>query len=488
MLTLFSSSADDNFESYGNKFYLALFGNFQPQTSFARIGKVRLSVSPVTEKVSSFTVERQGKETKYTAPCEVDYKSEDVNLDSIKTRDQSIIIRSENGDALSVVAFAEEYSSSDTFRVMPCVRLPDVGYEYYAVSVPKASLKLEFGDLDIIADVEGKSAIVIVTTEDNTDLSITLTQDITNVDANDIMSQIGGGDTLSAGVEYTFKLSQSKKTLYLASEDDLTGSRVVSSKPIAFISGHECGTVPFNIFYCDQLVEQLPPSATWGKRFISAPIEGRSAVDVFRVVASRDNTILRSSCFQGNNINITLSAGEFREFNMSSSSYCYYESNEPLLMVQFSVASALDNVLAGDPFMVVVPPVEQYRNSYDISTFNSSDETNPGTNYINILIPANASESERPQDILFDGQNLSSSVQFVKIPCVFNGTVCAYAAQMNMTAVPHVLSTSDPSVVVNAIVYWLSFRVGHGYFAGMTQDPIACKLSVSICEYVKQLC
>ena len=482
LLTLFSSSADDNFEGYGNKFYLALFGNFQPQTSFARIGKVRLSVSPVTEEVSSFTVERQGKETKYTAPTEVEYKSEDVNLDSIKTRDQSIVIRSENGDALSVVAFAEEYSSSDTFRVMPCVRLPDVGYEYYAVSVPKASLKLEFGDLDIIADVEGKSAIVIVTTEDNTNISITLTQDITNVDANDIMRQIGGGDTLSAGVEYTFNFSQSKQTLYLASEDDLTGSRVVSSKPIAFISGHECGTVPFNIHYCDQLVEQLAPSATWGKRFISAPIEGRFAVDVFRVVASRDNTILRSSCFQGNII--TLNAGEFREFNMSSSSYCYYESNEPLLVVQFSVASDLDNVLAGDPFMVVVPPVEQYRNSYNISTFVSSDETNPGTNYINILFPASGS----PQDILFDGQPLSSSVQFVEIPCVFSEEVCAYAAQMNITAVSHVLNTSDPSVVVNAIVYWLSFRVGHGYFAGMTQDPIACKSSVSICEYVKLLC
>ena len=476
MLTLSTSSANENFESYGDKFYLALFGNFQPQTSFVRIGKVRLSVSPVTEEVSSFTVERQGKKTKYTAPTEVEYKSEDVNLDSIKTRDQSIVIRSENGDALSVVAFAEEYSSSDTFRVMPCVRLPDVGYEYYAVSVPKARLEFSALGIDIIADVQGKSAIVIVTTEDNTDISITLTQDITNVDANDIMSQIGGGDTLSAGVEYTFKLSQSKQTLYLASEDDLTGSRVVSSKPIAFISGHECGTVPFNIHYCDQLVEQLPPSAVWGKRFISAPIEGRFAVDVFRVVASRDNTILRSSCFQGNIIK--LNAGEFREFNISSSSHCYYESNEPLLMVQFSVASDLDNVLAGDPFMVVVPPVEQYRNSYNISTFVSSDETNPGTNYINILIPA--SESGSPQDILFDGQSLSSSVQFVEIPCVFSEEVCAYAAQMNTTAVSHVLSTSDPRVVVNAIVYWLAFRVGHGYFAGMTQDPIACKSSVSI--------
>ena len=474
MLFCFSfvhSSAEDNFESYGDKFYLALFGNYQP-TSFYRIGNVRLFVSPVSQEESSFTVEREGKETKYTAPTEVEYKSDDVNLDSIKTRDQSIIVRSENGDALSVVAFAEEYSSSDTFRVMPCVRLPDVGYEYYAVSVPKARLEVNRPGLGnaVLADVQGKSAIVIVTTEDNTDISITLTQNITNIDANDIMSQIGGGDTLSAGVEYSFTFSQSKQTLYLSSEDDLTGSRVVSSKPIAFISGHECGTVPFNIRYCDQLVEQFPPSATWGKRFISAPIEERFAVDIFKVVSSRDNTILRSNCFQGNSI--TLNAGQFREFNISSTSFCYYESTEPLLMVQFSVASDLDNVQAGDPFMVVVPPVEQYRNSYDISTFVSSDETNPGTNYINILLPADGGS---PQNVLFDGQPLSSSIQFVEIPCVFGEEICAYVAQMNTTAESHVLSTSDPSVVVNAIVYWLSFRVGHGYFAGMTQDPIARK-------------
>ena len=262
------------------------------------------------------------------------------------------------------------------------------------------------------------------------------------------------------------------QTLYPASDDDLTGSRVVSSKPISFISGHECGTVPFNIRFCDQLVEQLPPSATWGKRFITAPIASRSAVDVFRVVASRDITVVQSNCLQ---VSLNLDAGEFTEFNVSSSSYCYFESSQPLLMVQFSVASDLDSVLEGDPFMVVIPPVEQYRNSYDISTFDSSDEMNPGVNYINILVPA---DSGSPEGVRFDGQPLPSSVQFIEISCIFREETCAYAAQMNITMASHLLSTLDPNATVNAIVYWLSFRVGHGYFAGMTQNPIACKSSL----------
>ena len=472
-------SAENNFDSYGDKFFLGLFGNYDPP-DFYEIGKVRLAVTPLGEEKMQVVVELEGKGTVYTAPIEIELKSDEVNLDSEKTRDQAIIIESENGAPLSVVAYAEEYTSSDTFRVMPCVRLPVQGYEYYAVSVPKARLPVETGrGGQGVGAPQGKSAIVIVTTEENTDISITLTQSITNIDANDIMNQIGGGSTLNAGVEYTFRFNAAKQTLYLASEDDLTGSRVVTSKPIAFISGHECGTVPFNIHYCDQMAEQLPPSATWGRRFITAPLAERTAGDIFKVIASRDSTTIRSSCLRNN---VVLNAGEFTEFNISSFSYCYFESSEPILMVQFSVASGLDNVLAGDPFMAMVPPVEQYRSSYNISTFVSSDEEDPGINYINILVPA---DGGNPQDVLFDGQPLPSSVQFNEVFCLFGEGICAYAAQMNISALEapdgHYLSSSNPSGKLNAVVYWLSYHVGHGYFAGMTQEPIACEFH---CDYV----
>ena len=434
-------------------------------------------MSPIKAGQSQVTVDFQGKDNKYTAPTEVELKAEDVNLDSVKTRDQAIIVRSENGDELSVVAYAEEYSSSDTFKVMPCVRLPDSRYEYYAVSVPRAGLTFTniLTQEEISAPLQGKSAMVIVTTEDNTEISITLTQDIVNIDANDILDQIGGGDTLRAGEVYTFTFPNGAQTLYLASDDDLTGSRVVSSKPIAFISGHECGTVPFNIHFCDQLIEQVPPTSTWGRRFITAPIAARTVVDVFKVLASRDGTIFQSSCFSDI---LMLDAGEVSEFNISSSSFCYFESNQPVLLVQFSVASDLDQVLAGDPFMVVVPPVEQYRNSYNISIFNTSvqDPRQAGMNYINILIPA---DSASPDEVRFDGQPVPPAVQFREIPCIVREGICAYAAQMNIGPVPHVLATVNSNATLNAIVYWLSLRVGSGYFAGMTQNPIACKFNNS---------
>ena len=95
-------------------------------------------------------------------------------------------------------------------------------------------------------------------------------------------------------------------------------------------------------------------------------------------------------------------------------------------------------------------------------------------NYINILVPA---DSTSPDEVRFDGQPLPPAVQFVQIPCIFSEGICAYAAQMNISSVPHFLTTLNPNAMVNAIVYWLSLRVGSGYFAGMTQNPIACKFN-----------
>ena len=124
--------------------------------------------------------------------------------------------------------------------------------------------------------------------------------------------------------------------------------------------------------------------------------------------------------------------------------------------------------------MVVVPPIEQYRSSYNISTFTSSDPDLElsGMNYINILVPA---DSSNPDEVRFDGQPLPLAVGFEQIPCIFSEEICAYATQMNVSSASHFLTTSNSNATVNAIVYWLSFHVGSGYFAGMTQNPIACK-------------
>lgn len=58
---------------------------------------------------------------------------------------------------------------------------------------------------------------------------------------------------------------------------DATGMFVNSSKPIAVYGGHSCALVPSrNIFFCDHIVEQIPPVAELGTTHVVPPIMGRS--------------------------------------------------------------------------------------------------------------------------------------------------------------------------------------------------------------------
>jgi hypothetical protein len=421
----------------------------------------------------SFTVESLGKTTQYTGPQEVSLKADEVQLNDPKSRDRAVQVRSLDGGQLSVVAYSEEFVSSDSLKILPCIRLPNVGYEYYAVSVVQSQIEFQlFNSPNLVLPPEGKSAIVIVTTEANTVLDITLTQDIFVGEANDLMDQIGG-DTIRAGETVTISFPKAMQTLYLASNDDLTGSRVVSNRPISFTSGHECGTLPNTLLYCDQMVDLIPPTSTWGKTFIVASLDSRSSNDSVKIIASRNDTTIRVRCsLSSSPFDLSISeAGDSIETLLTSDDSCYFESNNPVLLVQFSRSSLLDGNLNSDPFMVVIPPIEQYRSDYIIRTFSTSDPNSPpGLHYLNILLPG----AYNPALVYVDGQPIIEDATVHSILCdVELELICAYTLQLQITEATHTLSHADPSARLNAVVYWYSFRVGQGYFAGMMQQPIA---------------
>ena len=417
-----------------------------------------------------------------SAPEEIEFDAQQLNLKSPAERDKGVFISSKDGDPLSVIALAEEMQSSDTFKVLPCIPLPSATYEYYAVSVPISQIPVQvdedyadyYADIDLgFEAVEGNSAIVIVTTEDDTTLQITLTQSIRKVDlGNDLKDQIPKGE-IEAGQIVTVKLLKKMQTLYLPSENDLSGSLVVSDKPITFTSGHECGTLPSNISFCDQMVEQIPSTSTWGKRFITAPFAKRESGDTFKIVASRDGTLVRISCTSEQVNSVSLDKGETGEILISSNSSCYFLSNQPILLVQFSMSSNVDGVFEGDPFMVIVPPVEQYRSTYNIHSFKSSVSRGNevlGSYYLNILVPVETDTS----GILLNGSPVT--IEPVDIFCPDSESICARSILVPDVTDSTVLSHTDSSMRINAIVYWFAFRVAYGYFAGMTQRPIACEL------------
>lgn len=78
----------------------------------------------------------------------------------------------------------------------------------------------------------------------------------------------------------------------------MTGAYIKSSKPVSVISGNvESYVLPKKTY--DYLVEQIPPINTWGKKFAFVSTPERTVGDVYRFVASKDNTEVKVTCSGG---------------------------------------------------------------------------------------------------------------------------------------------------------------------------------------------
>ena len=447
------STANESFTSLGTEFYVAFPNNleFQPLISDANL-RLKIATSekdPVNFEVSTRTDEDQHYLTSLGQSAEVKVNNE-LKLSSITERDKGILIRSDNN--VSVVALSEEFTSADMFLVLPPIYLPDQ-YEYYAVSVEKE-----------VNQTTHKSAILIVASEDDTSITLTLSQNVNVSSAPDIEGSGVAGEPM-------FVTLEKMDTLYITSLENLSGSRVVANKPITFISGHECGNLPAGEDFCDQMFEQIPPTSTWGKEFYTAPLRSRQSFDTLLFVASEDSTTVTGVCSPPN-VTSTLeisSAGGIASLNVPSTLFCSFVSNKPVLVVQFAVAASVDNASA-DPFMMIVPPVEQYRNEYLVSTFQT--ETATTENYfINIVIKAESDQDS----VLLNGSAIFEP--WTEIPCDEEmQRPCAYGVQININisnstyVLSHIRGES-----FGATVYSFGARVGQGYVAGMNQKPLARK-------------
>ncbi len=451
----FLHPGEEAFNSPGNDFYFAFVDNLRISPFFTQF-ILRISIAPMKNETIQVVVEESGStrtiSTSLDNITEVDF-AVDMRLRAINEREKGIHVMAVNGEDISVVALGLEFTSADTFKVLPYVYLPNDGYEYYAVSVAA------YGGEDF---VPMNSFIAVVAVEDGTVLTMELAQDV------DIplstATQFGlETTTIKAGQVHNISLQQ-RQTLYIhvSTVEDLTGSRVVSNKPISFISGHECGVV-YHRSFCDQLVEQIPPTSTWGTEFYTVPVVGRDAYDIFRVIASRDNTFIVGSCVTSSNsgqISRTfrreLSAGKVMELSIRSDEYCLFTSDKPTSLFQFSVWSI-------DPFMVMIPPTQQYQDTYIVHESIAS---------LGVVVPVAYDRS----GVLLNGDALIPDSGWVDIPCQDSSSsyICAFAAQVTIDNGYYYVSHANPEARFSVIVHSLGYEIGHVYMGGMTQKPIAC--------------
>lgn len=247
--------------------------------------------------------------------------------------------------------------STDSYTAIPVKAL---GREYYTVNRPNdqylPSNDPNGNDFNIAVR---QSEFMIVAVEDGTDVEIT-TAFLTE---NGLPAGQTRNITLRRGDCYLVKSYELPIGM-----GDLTGSHIVSSKPIAVLSGAVRSGIPVTQSTSkDHLVEMLPPVASWGKTYAAVPFAmiSRFAWNKVRLVSATDNTKISIQSAAGKNERVLQKAGDWIEVDLLEPTV--YQSDQPFLAVQFMPSRHFNPLVPssqnGDPAMVVLPAVDQYLSS-----------------------------------------------------------------------------------------------------------------------------
>ncbi|XP_058052422.1 IgGFc-binding protein-like isoform X2 [Ahaetulla prasina] len=181
-----------------------------------------------------------------------------------------------------------------------------------------------------------------------------------------------------AGSTLTVHL-QAFEVLQLQSVEDLSGTKIQSSAPVAVLSGHVC--VQEN-YYCDHVAEQLLPVSKWGKTFIIPPVPLQTGLDIIYVVAGQSTRVVYQSGqdkgFQD------MGPGEVFQFPLQFSQAFYISADAGIQVVLFFTGIKIGNI-GYDPFLINIPDVTSYGLAYQIDGLRKFDN--------HVLIVAKSSET-----------------------------------------------------------------------------------------------
>ena len=167
------------------------------------------------------------------------------------------------------------------------------------------------------------------------------------------------GSNYTSGQIFTITLAR-LETFHLMHKNDLSGTIITSTYPVAVVSGSPCEVVDRG--FCDHLVFFLLPVKKWGKQYILVPaIDSKRTGDFYRVFASQE-TVVKSRGLTTN-----LRRGEFLEINIKNNALSSFVScSEPCQVVQYLKGAVLNRKCRtdADPSSIILPSTEQFATSY----------------------------------------------------------------------------------------------------------------------------
>jgi hypothetical protein len=233
---------------------------------------------------------------------------------------------------------------------------------------------------------------------------------------------------------------------------DVSGTELLANKPVAVFAGNKRTSIPTRVGnYRDHLVEQLPPLDAWGKSALATPhfVVNPTSSDtaVVRVLAAYRGTDVTVTDAIGSNT-YTLSTGVSMEIPLLRPMSIV--ATQPILVAQYEHSVGTFQGI-GDPFMMLVPPPEQFDTAYAFQSI-VHQEFPAQYHYINVVIPPQGRASLR-----LDGNAVAGV--FRPIP----GSLYEYA-QVRLQPGSHYIRSDS---AFGLYVYGFGDANSYGYPGGM---------------------
>lgn len=292
----------------------------------------------------------------------------------VETVYKNVGLHIKSDDPIVVYAVSQSGYMSEGFLVLPTNSL---GREYISASYP------DWGFQPSSTKYSFPSLITITAAFDNTSVKFTM--------GGTANSRTAGG--MKPG--QTTEIFMNKGDVWLcgtaAANMDLTGSKIISNKPIAVVSGNHCANVPISNGWCNYIAEMDIPTYAWGKNYFTGKIPDRKFSGMVRIFAKEPETVIYRD---GNQISFITEAGgtlgkgwlEMRLTDGDNAS-ALISGDKPINVVFYNTGAVEDSSISkdNDPFQMNILPLESYQKEIMFTMPTKGYYGSDFQNYINLL-------------------------------------------------------------------------------------------------------
>ena len=347
-----------------------------------------------------------------------------------------------SSDKVTVIGQNYESHTSDSYLALPTIKLKTVTeYAYYAMSVHSPN---------------SYSSILIVGTEDNTQIHLEATQS-TRIYSSRYYRYRGYYNDVSRGSRYSFVINR-LQTRYMESTSDLSGTKIIANKPVSVFTGHRCAYVPYNYGNCGYLIEQIPPTTSWGTSYYVAPLATRTSYTI-KVLAAYDSTNVTISC-NGTAVSYSVNEKSHVTKTLDNQEYCIIYANKKVLVAQFSGKNN------EDPSMTLVPTSNNFISKFQFPTFDHPTDSYYYPTYVNIIVMA---EYYQPDSIHMVTGGLQMSLYTQEwTPFRINNVIEAYATKVSVLHGIVEITHNNVTALMTVLVYGVTARNSYMHFGGLS--------------------